>query len=115
MEPLCGGRLAEYIDRIVKAKSQKELVELFKTVIEKAYGEKSADGRRFMKSPEIFANFAATQAFSDFYMSLATDTEKATKFINALAPNGKFSAKPGANPAAQAVPVTLAVTSSAQG
>ena len=107
--------MQEYIDRIVKAKSQKELVELFKTVIEKAYGEKSADGRRFMKSPEIFANFAATQAFSDFYMSLATDTEKATKFINALAPNGKFSAKPGANPAAQAVPVTLAVTSSAQG
>ena len=103
------------VDRIVKAKSQKELVELFKTVIEKAYGEKSADGRRFMKSPEIFANFAATQAFSDFYMSLATDTEKATKVINALAPNGKFSAKPGANPAAQAVPVTLAVTSSAQG
>lgn len=109
------GGLQEYIDRIVNAKSQKELVELFKTVIEKAYGEKSADGRRFMKSPEIFANFAATQAFSDFYMSLATDTEKASKFINALAPNGKFSAKPGANPAAQAVPVTLAVTSSAQG
>ena len=35
------GGLQEYIDRIVKAKSQKELVELFKTVIEKAYGEKS--------------------------------------------------------------------------
>ena len=32
------GGLQEYIDRIVKAKSQKELVELFKTVIEKAYG-----------------------------------------------------------------------------
>lgn len=102
------GGLAEYVDRIVKAKSQKELVQLFKTVIAKAYGVKSPDGRKFMKSPEIFADFAATQAFSDFYMSLVTDTDKATKFINMLAPNGKFSAKAGANPAAQAVPLTLA-------
>lgn len=109
------GGLAEYVDRIVKAKSQKELVALFKTVIKKAYGVKSADGRKFMKSPEIFADFASTQAFSDFYMSLVTDTDKATKFINALAPNGKYSAKAGANPAAQAMPIALAETSAVQG
>lgn len=104
------GGLAEYVQRIVDAKDQLQLVKLFKTVIAKSYGIKSPDGRKFMKSDAIFADFAATQAFSDFYMSLVTDTEKALKFINALAPNGKFAAKANANPAAQAVPVTLTPT-----
>ena len=39
-----------------------------------------------MKSPEISAKFAATEAYSNLFMELLTDTKAATDFINGLAP-----------------------------
>ena len=69
------GGMEAYIKKIVNAKSQLELVKLFQDVLRISYGKKSEDGRRFEKSPEIFADFEATQAYSDFYMSLVTYTE----------------------------------------
>lgn len=74
------GGMEAYIKKIVNAKSQLELVKLFQDVLRISYGKKSEDGRRFEKSPEIFADFEATQAYSDFYMSLVTNTEKAIAF-----------------------------------
>jgi hypothetical protein len=53
-----------------------------------AYGEKSDDGKRFIKSEEISANFAATEAYSELFMELMSSTEKMTEFVNALAPAG---------------------------
>jgi len=55
-------------------------------MIQRAYGEKSPDGRRFMKSPEIFANFVATQAYSDLFMELATNADAASAFVNGILP-----------------------------
>ncbi len=78
------GGMEAYIQRIVKSKSQLELVKLFQDVLRISYGKKSEDGRKFEKSPEIFADFAATQAYSDFYMSLVNNTEKAIAFVNGL-------------------------------
>lgn len=75
------GGMEAYIKKIVNAKSQLELVKLFQDVLRISYGKKSEDGRRFEKSPEIFADFEATQAYSDFYMSLVTNTEKAIAFM----------------------------------
>lgn len=78
------GGMEAYIQRIVKSKSQLELVKLFQDMLRISYGKKSEDGRKFEKSPEIFADFAATQAYSDFYMSLVNNTEKAIAFVNGL-------------------------------
>lgn len=78
------GGMEAYIKKIVNAKSQLELVKLFQDVLRISYGKRSEDGRKFEKSPEIFADFEATQAYSDFYMSLVTNTDKAIAFINGL-------------------------------
>lgn len=80
------GGLKELIDKIMNAKDQLEIVKLFKLLIEKSYGVKSADGRKFMKSPEILADFEATQAYSDLYSELTTDPEKAAEFFNGMMP-----------------------------
>lgn len=55
-------------------------------IILDAYGVKSPDGRKFMKSPEIRADFEATNAYSEFLVELLTDADKATAFINAIFP-----------------------------
>ena len=52
----------------------------------KAYGKKSDDGRRFIKTPEISEEFAQTEAYSDLFMLLATNAEEAAKFVNGIVP-----------------------------
>ena len=80
------GGLAGMIDRIIKTNDMPKLVELFRELIQKAYGEKSNDGRRFMKSPELTKEFTETVAYSQIYMRLATDSKAAQEFINKVIP-----------------------------
>lgn len=84
LELTTDGGFRKMIDRIVAAKSQTELVMLFKNLIMKAYGKKGADGRTFDKSPAVKQEFASTQAFSDIYMELVTNTDKAVEFFNGV-------------------------------
>lgn len=88
MEMSATGGLAESIKRIVAAQDQPAIIKLFKDLILKAYGEKSADGRRFMKSEEIKDNFSQTEAYSILFMELATDADKASEFVNGIVPAG---------------------------
>ena len=80
------GGLAGMIDKIIKTNDTPKLVELFRELIQKAYGEKSNDGRRFMKSPELTKEFTETVAYSQIYMRLATDSKAAQEFINKVVP-----------------------------
>ena len=52
----------------------------------KAYGEKSLDGKRFVKSKELTEAFMQTEAFSELFMALATNAEEASAFINGIVP-----------------------------
>ena len=80
------GGLAGMIDKIIKTNDMPKLVELFRELIQKAYGEKSNDGRRFMKSPELTKEFTETVAYSQIYIRLATDSKAAQEFINNVVP-----------------------------
>lgn len=80
------GGMQKMIERIVAEQDTKRIVELFKEIILKAYGEKSADGKRFVKSKEITESFAQTEAYSDLFMELSTDSEAAASFINGIVP-----------------------------
>lgn len=83
------GGLDKWISRIVAEQDGKKIVEIFKQIILKAYGEKSLDGKRFVKSPEISEAFSQTEAYSDLFIELATDAEKAAEFINGIVPKGE--------------------------
>lgn len=80
------GGYEKFLQRIIDTKDLSEIIDLFKTIILKAYGVKSDDGKRFMKSPEMAAAFEQTEAFSELFMQLATDNEAAQKFIIGLMP-----------------------------
>ena len=80
------GGLSEYIKRIVAAQDAPSLVELFKELICKSYGEKSLDGKRFVKSKELTEEFTQTEAYAELFIELASNAEEATKFVNGIMP-----------------------------
>lgn len=87
MELSTTGGFAEMIDKIVKAKDQKAIIQKFKEVIDKAYGVKSPDGKRFIKNDEVLAEFKQTEAYSKLFMELALDDKAASDFVNGIIPN----------------------------
>lgn len=92
MELSTEGGLGNFINKAVAAKSQVDLIELFKKLILAAYGVKSADGRRFVKNDAVREDFMSTQAFSDIYMELVQDADKASAFFNGIVPKEKNKA-----------------------
>lgn len=86
MELSTSGGLAEMIQRIVAAQDAPAIIKVFKELILKAYGVKSPDGKRFIKSKELSDEFSQTEAFSNLFMELATDSDAASAFINGIVP-----------------------------
>lgn len=86
MELSTKGGLAEMIQNIVKTQDTPAIIKIFKDLVLKAYGEKSPDGKRFIKSEELSIAFSQTEAYSVLFMELATDADAASKFINGIIP-----------------------------
>jgi len=90
MEMSTSGGLAEMIQNIVKAQDAPAIIKVFKDLVLKAYGEKSLDGKRFMKVDEngtpLSIAFSQTEAYSNLFMELATNTEAASEFVNGIVP-----------------------------
>lgn len=92
MELGTAGGMQSMIERIIAEKDNRKIVDVFKEIILRAYGEKSPDGKYFRKSPEISANFASTEAYSELFMELATNSEAAAQFVNGIIPTGPVDA-----------------------
>ena len=58
------------------------IMEFFENFIKTAYGEKSDDGRRFVKSEEISKAFMETPAYEILFEKLVTDSNAAAEFVN---------------------------------
>lgn len=86
MEMSTAGGFAEMVQGIVKAQDGPAIMKIFKDIILKSYGEKSPDGKRFIKSKELSDEFSQTEAYSDLFMELCTDAEAAAAFINGIIP-----------------------------
>lgn len=87
MEMGTTGGLAETIQKIVETQDAPSIIKIFKDLILKAYGEKSADGKRFVKSKELSEGFSQTEAYSQLFMKLATDADAAANFVKGIIPN----------------------------
>ena len=93
MEMGTTGGMVEMINKIVAAQDAPAIIDMFKKMILKAYGEKSADGKRFIKSKEISEAFSQTEAYSQLFMELATDADAASKFVNGIVPAAEPAVK----------------------
>jgi len=93
------------IDQMSKKRDGKAIMGVFKDLIYRSYGEKSVDGRRFVKSQEVKDNFMETEAYSELFVELVTDAKKAADFLNGVIPKDlsdlvseTIAKNPGATP-----------------
>ena len=87
MELSTDGGLSETIKRIIDAQDMPSLLAYFKQLVLTAYGVKSPDGKRFIKSQELRDSFMQTEAYSDLFTELATNADAAAEFVNGIVPH----------------------------
>lgn len=80
------GGLSEMLQKIINTKDIAQLMRFFKKIVLMSYGEKSPDGKRFVKSDEISKAFSETEAYTQIYMELVSDSEKAAEFVHGIVP-----------------------------
>ena len=76
------GGMKEMLERIVKSNDNKQIMACFHELIAKSYGEKSPDGRRFIKSEELSEAFMQTEAYNELMLRFMTDANYSAEFIN---------------------------------
>lgn len=86
MEASKNGGLSAYIQRIAEEQDAPKIMELFKELLQKSYGVKSDDGKRFIKSKELTEAFVQTEAYSELFVLLASNADEATEFVNGIIP-----------------------------
>lgn len=87
MEYTTDGGLSVMIDKLIAAVELPDVIKIFKDLVLKSYGVKSPDGRRLIKTPETTQAFAETEAYSQIFMELATDSKAASEFIDGILPS----------------------------
>ena len=88
MEMSIPGGMEGMLKKIIAAQDTGKIMEVFKKILLKAYGEKSEDGKRFIKSSELSKAFSETEAYSIMFVELAQDAKKAAEFVNGIIPSG---------------------------
>lgn len=79
------GGLSAALDRLMRAQDIKQLMGFWKDVVVRAYGVKSPDGKRFIKSQEVRDEFLQSEAYNELFMELV-EADKAVEFVNGLLP-----------------------------
>lgn len=75
------------LETIVKSDDNSLIMKTFMEIVDFAYGVKSEDGSRFIKSPEYLQEFKESEAYSEFIMKLLTEDGLAEKFTNGIIPD----------------------------
>lgn len=83
---LRSGGMQEMLQRITDAQDSYKVAEVIEDIIARSYGEKSPDGKRFIKNQEIMDAFKATEAYSELFMELMTNATAASDFVNGIIP-----------------------------
>lgn len=78
--------MAQFLQSIVESNNHKEVLKKFKEIVLLAYGEKSEDGKYFLKSDEIRNKFSQSAAYSSLFTELATNDDAAAIFIKGVLP-----------------------------
>jgi len=80
------GGFTNYVEKLQQTKDTKEIFRIAKELILKTYGEKSPDGKRFIKSDELSEGFSQTEAFVKLFTELGRDDLAMINFIKGVMP-----------------------------
>jgi hypothetical protein len=82
------GGLSMWLQAVVSAEDGASIIREFKKIILSAYGQRSNDGKRFVKTQELRDEFESTEAYSALFVELVTNTNSAIEFVNGVIPRG---------------------------
>lgn len=92
------GGFDAYLKHIVDAQDIPTLSQAFKEIILMSYGEKSEDGKRFIKKApdghKLADDFVDSAAYATLYTELFTDDAAAADFVNSIIPANIGKANP---------------------
>jgi len=80
------GGFVKMIQKISAEQDGPKIVQLFKDLVLNSYGEKSPDGKRFIKEPERTKAFSQTEAYVNLYMEISNDAKAASAFVKGILP-----------------------------
>lgn len=80
------GGYTAYAEKIVAAKDTVELMKVFKSILQRAYGVLSPDGTCFDKDPAHFKRFVSTPIYNNIFMRLVQDADFAANFMKNIIP-----------------------------
>lgn len=90
MELSTPGGLAETIQKVVATQDGPQIIKIFKDLILTSYGEKSTDGKYFLKEDadgrKLYKKFEQSEAYVNLFTELATNAEAASEFVNGIVP-----------------------------
>ena len=81
------GGYSEAVKKIVDSNDTPSIMKCFKEIILKAYGKKTDDGRRFIKSEELSKEFEQTEAYSEMIVDFIQHPDVAAEFIRKVMPS----------------------------
>ena len=80
--------LSETLAKVIKEQDPKQIIMHIKSLILKAHGIRGDDNKQFIKDISISKAFEQTEAYSELFIELSTDSKAAAEFINGIMPRG---------------------------
>ena len=80
------GGLEQRLQRITETQDRAAIIEAFQEIVLMAYGERSEDGKRFIKNDQMREEFKQMAAYDALFMELAMDDKKAAEFVTGILP-----------------------------
>lgn len=75
-----------YLEKIIATGDSRLIVDTFSNFVKAAYGIKSEDGTKFVKSPEILEDFANSAVYDEIMMKLVQSEEYVKAFVSGIVP-----------------------------
>lgn len=72
------------IKKIVESGDLTEVLDLFEDIILTSYGQKSPDGRTFVKNKEMRENFSNSEAYAQLFEELVMSPDAMTQFAKGI-------------------------------
>lgn len=86
MQVKMDGKYIDYLQSLVAGKKIEALYDFFYNLVLDSYGEKSSDGKKFLKSPEKRYEFECSVAFSEVLIDTIGDADKMAAFTKGILP-----------------------------
>lgn len=87
MQVKMDGKFIDHLQSLVAGEHIEELYSVFRNLVLDGYGERSADGKHFYKTPKAREEFSYSIAFSELMNELLTgDKEGISSFVRAMLP-----------------------------